>query len=133
MTKDSHFEARKLAPQHKHSNVVRRLVRTAALVPGVLVLTMAAPVFAAPPEKWPEPNNDSTLHALLVLGGIPVLLFVGISLLVALPSMLAGQKYDATVAFRDQPEWFGGPRTGVDAAPDDASDPQGRGGTSANW
>ena len=67
------------------------------------------------------------------VGGVPLLLFVGIWVLAALPSMLGSQRYDAAVAFRDNPEWFGGPRTGTDAAPDDASEPQGRGGTSANW
>ncbi|HET7689605.1 MAG TPA: hypothetical protein VFK41_04455 [Nocardioidaceae bacterium] len=114
---------------------VRRAARALALVPGVLVLVTAGPALAERPgsDAWPTPDNDSTLQTLLVLGGIPFLLFVGIWVLAALPSMLKGQKYDAAVAFRDNPEWFGGPRRGVDAAPDDASEPQGRGGTSAQW
>jgi hypothetical protein len=116
-----------------HSPVVRRFARGLAVAPALLVLTGALPAFAEPPAKWPATSNGSTLHTLLVLAGIPVLLFVGIALLAALPSMIKGQKYDAAVAFRDQPEWFGGPRKGVEAAPDDASEPQGRGGTSANW
>ena len=122
-----------LAPQHRHSSAVRRGLRALALAPAVLVVTAMGPAFADPPQAWPEAQNDSTLDALLLLGGVPLLLFVGIWVLAALPAMLGGQKYDAAVAFRDQPEWFGGPRRGVDAAPDDASEPQGRGGTSANW
>ena len=116
-----------------HSTVVRRFARGLAVAPGLVVLAGAMPAFAEAPEKWQDPPSVSTLHVLLVLGGIPALLFVGIWLLVSLPSLIAGHKYDASVAFRDQPEWFGGPRKGVDAAPDDASEPQGRGGTSANW
>lgn len=112
---------------------VRRLARGAALVPALVVLTGALPAVADTPEKWEDPSNGSTLDALLLLGGVPLLLFVGIWVLAALPSMLGSQRYDAAVAFRDNPEWFGGPRTGTDAAPDDASEPQGRGGTSANW
>lgn len=115
------------------STAVRRSLRVLALVPAFVVVTGALPALAAPPEAWPKPDNGSTLHALLLLGGTPALLFVGIWLLVSLPSMIAGTKYDASLAFRDQPEWFGGPRQGVEAAPDDASEPQGRGGTSANW
>ncbi len=115
------------------SPVVRRLVRSLALAPAALVLTGALPAMADTPAKWPEADNGSTLDALLLLVGVPLLLFVGISVLAALPSMIGGQRYDAAVAFRDNPEWFGGPRTGLDAAPDDASEPQGRGGTSANW
>jgi len=115
---------------------VRRAARALALVPGVLVLVAAAPALAERPDvdMWTTgPENDSKLHALLLLGGTPLLLFVAIWVLASLPSMLKGQKYDAAVAFRDNPEWFGGPRRGVDAAPDDASEPQGRGGTSAQW
>ena len=112
---------------------VRRTLRALALVPGVLVVTGAAPAFAVPPETWEQAENDSKLDALLLLAGVPLLLFLGIWLLASLPSIIGGQKYDAAVAFRENPEWFGGPRRGVDAAPDDASEPQGRGGTSAQW
>lgn len=114
-------------------SAVRRSLRALALVPGVLVVTAAGPAFAVAPETWEPTTNDSKLDALLLLGGVPLLLFVGIWLLAALPSIIGGQKFDATVAFRENPEWFGGPRRGIDAAPDDASEPQGRGGTSAQW
>ena len=116
-------------------SVARRALRALALVPGVLLVTAAGPAFAVAPDSgaWPAPENDSKIEAILLLGGIPLLLFVGIWVLAALPTIIGGQKFDATVAFRENPEWFGGPRRGVDAAPDDASEPQGRGGTSANW
>ena len=113
--------------------VVRRFARGLAVVPAIVVLTGALPAFAEAPDAWDDTSNGSTLNALLLLAGVPLLLFVGIWVLAALPTIIGGQKYDATVAFRDQPEWFGGPRRGVEAAPDDASEPQGRGGTSANW
>ena len=88
------------------STALRRSMRGLALLPAVLVLTATGPAFAEPPATWEESS---------------------------LPSMIGGQRGDAALAFRDNPEWFGGPRQGVEAAPDDASEPQGRGGTSAHW
>jgi hypothetical protein len=122
-----------IVTNHMQPTVVRRSLRALAIVPAFVLAIGAAPAFATPPESWPPTDNGSTLHALLLLVGAPLLLFVGITLLVSLPSMIAGHKYDSALAFRDQPEWFGGPRKGVDAAPDDAGAHQGRGGTSANW
>jgi hypothetical protein len=112
---------------------VHRSLRGLALLPGVLAVTAAGPAFAEPPATWEEPPQPSVVDALLLILGIPALLFVVIWVLASLPYMVGGQKGDAALAFRDNPEWFGGPHQGVDAAPDDASEPQGRGGTSANW
>ena len=47
---------------------------------------------------------------------IPVALFALICLLVYLPSMKKGQRYQPGLAWRNEPEWFGGPRGGVEAA-----------------
>jgi hypothetical protein len=115
------------------STAVRRSLRGLALLPGLLVVTAAGPALAEPPATWEETDNPTLIDALLLILGIPALLFVVIWVLVSLPSVIGGQKGDAALAFRDNPEWFGGPRQGVEAAPDDAGEPQGRGGTSANW
>jgi hypothetical protein len=116
--------------------VVRRLARAAALAPGVLVPLAAAPALAVPPEGWPAPDPVSTLDMLLVLLGIPLALFVGITLLVYVPSMARGERYTPGLAWRNENEWFGGPRGGLGAA--DHAEPESvgesdRGGASARW
>ena len=45
---------------------VRRLLRAVALTPVILV-SLAAPAMAAPPEAWPETEPPSTFSMLLVL------------------------------------------------------------------
>ena len=85
----------------------------------------------------------SPLHVILVLVVIPVALFALICLLVYLPSMKKGQHYQPGLAWRNEPEWFGGPRRGVEPA--DGSPPapperaprrdaeSDRGGASGRW
>ncbi len=122
---------------HLNSPVVRRAARAVALTPAVLVSTVAAPALASAPEQWGSTPSVSPLHALLVLGVIPAGLFVLITLLVYVPSMARGQKYQPGLAWRNEPEWFGGPRAGVAAA--DQTDSEAiaadgeRGGASAHW
>jgi hypothetical protein len=114
------------------STVLRRFARVLAVVPALAVVLVATPAFADTPASWADDDNSSTVHSLLIALGIPVLLFVLITFLVYLPSIIRGQQYDAALAWRDQPEWFGGPRGGADAAVDEPAD-QDKGGASANW
>ena len=95
---------------------VRRFARAVALTPAILLCLSASPVIAAPPEQWPQAEPVSALHALLVLGGIPLALFAIISLLVHVPSMARGEEYTPGLAWHHQNEWFGGPSGGVEAA-----------------
>jgi hypothetical protein len=123
---------------HVKSSVVRRAARAVALTPAVLVGTVAAPALASPPAQWgPQPSVDP-LHALLVYLIIPGGLFLLITLLVYVPSMARGQKYQPGLAWRNEPEWFGGPSGGVEAAENaDQAAAEGesgqRGGASARW
>jgi hypothetical protein len=118
--------------------VVRRLARSVALAPVFLVL-LAAPAMADTPSTWADPEPVSTLNALLLLVGIPLALFVGISILVYVPSMARGEKYTPGRAWRNENEWFGGPRGGVEAADRSespaisAAEESERGGASARW
>lgn len=117
---------------------VRRLVRAVALAPVILV-SLAAPALAAPPEVWPDPDPVSALNVLVVLVLIPLGLAAVISLLVLVPSMARGEKYTPGLAWRSESEWFGGPRGGVEAA--DKTQPKAvegtgdtdRGGASGRW
>jgi hypothetical protein len=122
----------------QHAPVVRRLLRAVALTPAILVSLAAAPALATAPDQWPEPAPVSTLHALLIVGAIPIGLFALITLLVYVPSMMRDEKYHPGLAWRSEPEWFGGPNGGIEAA--DKADPKAvegagaeRGGASGSW
>lgn len=120
---------------------VRRAARALALTPAVVLACTAGTASAAPPETWADGPAVSTLYTLLVLGAIPLGLFLLITLLVYLPSMTGRDKgYQPGQAWRGEAEWFGGPRGGLEAA--DASAPPAvtdgrsgpaRGGTSGRW
>lgn len=119
--------------------VVRRLARVLAVTSAGLVLFSAAPALAVPPQGWPIAEPVSTLQAMLVLVGIPLALYVIITMLVYVPSMARGEKYTPGLAWRSKNVWFGGPRGGVEAA--DQVAPRAleggagadRGGASARW
>lgn len=125
---------------------VRRPLRTAlrAATGSVLlaVTTVAAPAAAAPPEGWVDSGPVSPMSFLMVLVIIPLGLAAVISLLALLPSMMSSSSnYQPGLAWRNEPEWFGGRR---EVRGDDAEDsksgtgadrePAGeRGGASAHW
>lgn len=82
----------------------------------MLVTGATGAAFADAPEQWQDNGPVSPLHVLLVLAVIPIGLFLLIVLLVYLPSMSRGHSYRPGQAWRNEPEWFGGPRGGVEAA-----------------
>lgn len=71
---------------------------------------LAVPASADVPEGWSNPDDVDMLYALLLLGGVPLLLFAGIAVLTYLPALIRGEKL-APGAADDQ--WFGGPRQGA--------------------
>ena len=74
----------------------------------------ASPAVAEAPEGWSKhPENVDVLHALLVLGGIPLLLFLLITLAVYLPAMVRGERVAPGSQHRQESQWFGGPRKGT--------------------
>lgn len=129
---------------HPKDTAVRRAARLLALVPAILVTGGTGTAFAEAPAQWEDNSPVSPLKVIVVLAVIPVGLFVLIALLVYLPSMSKGESYHPGLAWRNEPEWFGGPRKGVEAidqpavvgagSPHDAggSEP-GPGGTSGRW
>jgi len=110
----------------------RRTARAAAVTVGLVAGSLAAPALAAPPESWNEVEGESLLDTLLFLVGVPVLVFLVLTLLVYLPSMVRRQSSEPALAFRERPEWFGGPRKGLDATKD-TTDHADKGGASARW
>ena len=59
------------------------------------------------PTTWPDPPPMSTLHALLVFGGIPLLIFIAVALLVMAPSVAKGPRYSSGERWESQPERLG--------------------------
>ena len=103
--------------------------RAAALSLGTVLGSIALPAAAVPDSSaWGDADNPSLMGSLLLIGG-PVLAVIAIiALLTYLPSMMR-RGGSGEIAYND-PEWFGGPRTGV--KPDAQSAPQ-SGGSSGRW
>ena len=105
-----------------------RFTRAVALTLVVALPTVATPSYAQVPEGWSDPQPVDKLHALLVLGGIPLALFVVITLLVMAPSLAKGERASTSGGS----EWFGGPGKGTDELTA-ASEPAETGGASGRW
>lgn len=114
-----------------------RAVATVSVAMAMLVLLPAA-ASADTPAAWDEAPDVSGLEFLVVLFLIPAGLFLVISLLAALPSMISDKGYEPGQTWRAEAEWFGGASKGVDAADEvtpgeiEAKDAE-RGGTSGAW
>lgn len=122
------------------ANRARTLVRRAVIasVAGLLALVLApAAAFADEPAAWGSQPHVSGWQFLVVLVLIPAGLFLVISLLAALPSMIRDKGYEPGQAWSSEPEWFGGPRQGVEAAeatsPAQLEGAPEQGGTSGTW
>lgn len=112
---------------------VRRASRaaSAAAAAGLLLaLPLLAGPAAAVPERWSDPEDVDTLYALGVLVGLPVALFVVITFLVFVPSLVRGGK-ELSSGMDD--EWFGGPRKSRDELADPDGEGSKAGGARADW
>lgn len=108
------------------------------MTPAIVLLTVAAPALADPPASWHVTDHVSAMHVLMLLLFIPLALFVVITLLVYVPSLARGEKYQPGRSWHNEAEWFGGPTEGVEATDkvDAAAIESGqerRGGASARW
>lgn len=124
----------------RRTAAARRLGATLALPPAVLLLS-AGPAAAVPPERWPALEPVRTLDVVVLLVLVPLAIFAAVTIAVLVPSMARGDKYTPGLAWRNENEWFGGPRGGVEALEKSESQPTGgasaksgkRGGASARW
>lgn len=112
--------------QNKPGTLVRRAV---ALSLGSALGSLLLPATAVPESPyWEGPDNPSLMQSLLIIGG-PVLAVIAIiAVLTYLPSMMR-RGDSGEIAYND-PEWFGGPRTGVKS---DAESAPESGGSSGRW
>lgn len=109
------------------------LRRTAVvLVSGALVLAASGPAGADVPEGWDTPDPVDPTQALLLLGGVPLLLIVVITLLVFASGRRHGERVPAT-GHATEDHWFGGPRQGTAELSAPTEDDSATGGTSARW
>jgi hypothetical protein len=113
---------------------VRRLSGTVSLVwlLALAGLATAGPAAADTPEGWPEEESIDMLQMLLVLGGIPLLVFVVVVVMIFGPSLARGESLPGASTDRED-QWLGGPRKKVGelAAPD--SEGSKAGGAGGSW
>ena len=123
-----------MTPQRPRPSRTATLARRTTVLLGTAaaVLATAGPAGADVPEGWSDPEPVNMLHALLVLGGIPLALFVLITALTYLPAMARGERVNPTAPTVEN-QWLGGPRksTAELAAPD--TETSEAGGASARW
>jgi hypothetical protein len=116
------------------TSAVRRATRAATFAAGTGLIAssvlLAGPADAGVPEGWSNPEEVDNLHALLLLGGVPLLLFVLIALAVYLPSFARSV---ATPEPGAGNEWIGGPRRTVDELAGPDSEASKAGGASGRW
>lgn len=103
----------------------------AVLVAVAALVATAGPASAAIPEGWSDPDDVSALYAILLLGGVPLLLFLLIALAVYVPAMVRGERVAPGATTENQ--WFGGPRKGTAELAGPDSDESQAGGASGRW
>ena len=84
------------------------------------------------PVGWPEAPDVNMVHALLLLVGIPLLLFVLITAAVYVPAMVRGERVAPGQAPVES-QWLGGPRTGTAELKGPESEDVEAGGASGRW
>lgn len=107
--------------------------RTAVLLVAVATLVATAgPASADVPEGWAEHTTVSALHAVLLLGGVPLLITLVIFLAVYVPPLVRGE-HVAPGAPGVENQWFGGPRQGTSELAGPDTDESRAGGASGRW
>lgn len=106
---------------------------TVVLAAAASVLATAGPASAEVPEGWSDPDAVSVLQAVLVLAGIPLLLFLVISVLVYLPAMVRGERVAPGGGATRENQWFGGPRKGTAELAAADTEESKAGGASGRW
>jgi hypothetical protein len=84
------------------------------------------------PVGWSNPSEVNMVEAVLLLGGLPLLLFIAITVAVYLPSLIRGE----SIAPGQPPvenQWLGGPRTGTAELKGREAEDADAGGASGRW
>lgn len=99
---------------------------------GAWVALAAGPAAADTPENWPESEGVSIFGAVLLLGGVPLLVAAVIALLVYAPAVARGESLSPGPS-EPKSQWLGGPRRSPEelAAPD--GEESAAGGAGGTW
>jgi hypothetical protein len=86
------------------------------------------------PVGWggEEDRGVNMVHALLYLGGVPLLAFILITVAVYVPSIVRGERVAPGHAPVEN-QWLGGPRTGTAELKGRESEDEDAGGASGRW
>jgi hypothetical protein len=96
------------------------------------VITPPALIPLDVPVGWSDPPDVNMVEALLLLGGVPLLLFLFIAIAVYLPSLVRGEPITPGAPAVEN-QWLGGPRAGTaQLAGPDTENPE-TGGASGRW
>jgi len=90
------------------------------------------PAHADAAEGWGTVEEVNTLQALLLLAGVPILLFVVICLAVYLPAVHRGEDVSPAGGIVED-QWLGGPRQGTKELTAGDSAPSETGGARGSW
>ena len=98
------------------------------------VITLAARIPLDVPIGWGEgpPPDVNMVEALLLLGGVPLLLFLAIWIAVYVPSLVRGEPITPGAPAVEN-QWLGGPRAGTAQLASPASEDTETGGASGRW
>jgi len=116
------------------TKLARRARRTSVvlLAGAALVVAAGGPAGADVPEGWSNPSDVDPVEAVLLLVGVPLLLFLVITALVVIPGVIKGERFTpGGQATQDQ--WFGGPSKGTAELPAPDNDESKAGGASGRW
>jgi hypothetical protein len=116
------------------TKLARRARRTSVvlLAGAALVIAAGGPAGADVPEGWSNPSEVDPVEAVLLLVGVPLLLFLVITALVVIPGVIKGERFTpGGQATQDQ--WFGGPSKGTAELPAPDNDESKAGGASGRW
>lgn len=115
------------------TKLAQRVRRTSvALVAGALVLAAAGPAGADVPEGWSNPAPVDPVQAALLLVGVPLLIFVVVTVLIVVPGIVKGERFTPG-GHATEDQWFGGPRSGTAELPAPDTEESRAGGASGRW
>lgn len=114
------------------SSTARFAARASLPLVALGLALLAVPAHADPAKGWSDPPDVNALHALLVLVGIPLLLFVVIGLAVYVPALVRGEDVSPTAGGVES-QWLGGPRPGTRELGSADVEPSETGGARGSW
>ena len=96
------------------------------------VITPSAVLPLDVPIGWSDPPDVNMVEALLLLGGVPLLLFLAITVAVYVPSLVRGEPITpGTTVVENQ--WLGGPSSSTAELPAPGTESAETGGASGRW